>query len=143
MRKSCHLSTRRCSSLKPWPKNCNSLPHLNQSAIGLCTHSPSWLHVVCVTASLSPVVAADLDPGERDAILLALNVKADLVIMDDREGVEEAHRLGLTVTGTIGVLDRAAERSLIDLESAVASLRQTNFRIAPSLLDQLLAADRG
>jgi predicted nucleic acid-binding protein len=62
--------------------------------------------------------------------------------MDEREGVEEARRLGLVVTGTIGVLDRAAERDLIDLESAVASLRQTNFRIDPSLLDRLLAADR-
>ena len=62
--------------------------------------------------------------------------------MDEREGVEEAHRLGLAVTGTIGVPDRAAERGLIDLESAVAGLRQTNFRIAPAFLDQLLATDR-
>ena len=105
-------------------------------------HPASWLHVVPFTASLTPVIAVDLDPGERDAILLALHVKADLVIMDEREGVEEARRLGLAVTGTIGVLDRAAERGLIDLESAVASLRQTNFRIDPTLLEQLLAADR-
>jgi predicted nucleic acid-binding protein len=69
-------------------------------------------------------------------------VKADLVIMDEREGVGEARRLGLVVTGTLGVLDRAAERRLVDLTSAVAALRQTNFRIDPSLLDQLLASDR-
>jgi predicted nucleic acid-binding protein len=50
--------------------------------------------------------------------------------------------LGLVVTGTLGVLDRAAERRLVDLTSAVAALRQTNFRIDPSLLDQLLASDR-
>jgi predicted nucleic acid-binding protein len=103
---------------------------------------PSWLHIVPFTASSTPPVAANLDPGERDAIALALHLKADLVIMDEREGVEEAHRLGLAVTGTIGVLDRAAERGLISLESAVASLRQTNFRVAPSLLDQLLENDR-
>jgi predicted nucleic acid-binding protein len=84
----------------------------------------------------------DLDPGEHDAILLALDVNADLVVMDDREGVEEARRLGLTVTGTLGVLDRAAERGLIDLPSAISALRYTNFRIDPSLLDQLLASDR-
>ena len=46
------------------------------------------------------------------------------------------------MTGTLGVLDRAAERGLIDLASAVASLRQTNFRIDPSLLEQLLTSDR-
>ncbi len=90
------------------------------------------------SASPTAVLLADLDPGEHDAILLALHVRADLVIMDEREGVEEARRLGLTVTGTLGVLDRAAERGLIDLTSAVAALRQTNFRIDPSLIDQLL-----
>jgi len=105
-------------------------------------HAPPWLHVVPFTASPTPLLLADLDPGEHDAILLALQVKADLVIMDEREGVEEARRLGLVVTGTLGVLDRAAERRLIDLTSAVAALRQTNFRIDPSLLDQLLASDR-
>ena len=62
--------------------------------------------------------------------------------MDEREGVEEARRLGLAVTGTLGVLDRAAERGLIDLTSAVMALRQTNFRSDPLLLDQLLASDR-
>lgn len=104
--------------------------------------TPSWLHVVSFTASPTHVLLADLDPGEHDAILLALDVRADLVVMDEREGVEEARRLGLAVTGTLGVPDRASERGLIDLESAVAALRQTNFRIDPSLLDQLLASDR-
>ena len=49
-------------------------------------HPPLWLHVVPFTAPPTPVVLADLDPGEHDAILLALDVRADLVIMDDREG---------------------------------------------------------
>jgi predicted nucleic acid-binding protein len=56
--------------------------------------------------------------------------------------VEEARRLGLNVTGMLGVLDLAAERGLIDLPSAVTAVRQTNFRIDPSLLDRLLDADR-
>jgi len=58
--------------------------------------------------------------------------------MDEREGVEEARRLGLVVTGTLGVLDRAAERGLIELAPAIARLRQTNFRIDPGVLDRLL-----
>src|SRR6266568_695098 len=101
-------------------------------------HRPSWLQVVPLTARPASVSSRDLDPGEHDAVLLALQLKVDLVLMDEREGVEEARRLGLTVTGTLGVLDRAAERGLIDLTSAVAALRQTNFRIDPSLIDQLL-----
>jgi predicted nucleic acid-binding protein len=102
---------------------------------------PTWLHVVPLTTPLTPMLLADLDPGEHDAILLAVQVKADLIIMDEREGVEEARRLGLIVTGTLGVLDRAAERGLIDLASALANLRKTNFRVDPSLLEQLLAFD--
>ena len=52
---------------------------------------------------------ADLDRGEHDAILLALHLKADLVLMDEREGAEEARRLCLTATGMLGV---QAERRL-------------------------------
>ena len=62
--------------------------------------------------------------------------------MDEREGVEAARRLGLAIAGTLGVLDRAAERRLIDLAAAIAGLRQTNFRIDPGILDRLLASDR-
>ena len=118
---------------------------LNQSATPepvrhWIAHRPSWLQVVPLTARSVSVSLPGLDPGEHDAILLALHLKADLVLMDDREGVEEARRLGLTVTGTLGVLDRAAERGLIELSPAIARLRQTNFRVDPGLLDRLLAA---
>jgi predicted nucleic acid-binding protein len=82
-----------------------------------------------------------LDLGERDAILLALQLKADLILMDEREGVDEARRLGLMVTGTLGVLDRAAERGLIELAPVIARLRKTNFRIDPVLLQRLLEGD--
>lgn len=88
---------------------------------------PSWLHIVHFSAPPDSMLDSGLDRGERDAILLALQEKADLVIMDDREGVEQARRLGLTVTGTLGILDRAAERGMIDLASVVESLRRTIF----------------
>ena len=84
---------------------------------------------------------ADLDEGERDAILLALELKADLTLIDERDGVREAIRLGLEVTGTLGVLDRAAERKLLNLPIAVARLRATNFRVHAALLDRLLEED--
>jgi hypothetical protein len=44
------------------------------------------------------------------------------MLMDERDSVKEARRLGLTVTGSLGVLDRAAERGLIDLAPAIARL---------------------
>ena len=45
-----------------------------------------------------------LDPGERHAILLAINEHADLLLMDERAGVRVAREHGLTVTGTLGIL---------------------------------------
>jgi predicted nucleic acid-binding protein len=104
-------------------------------------HRPSWLQVLPLAARPGSVPLLDLDPGERDAILLALRLKADLLLMDERESVEEARRLGLIVNGTLGVLDRAAQRGLIELAPVIADLRQTNFRVDPILLERLLAAD--
>jgi predicted nucleic acid-binding protein len=53
---------------------------------------------------------AHLDPGEQEAILLAEELRADLLLMDDREGRQEAERRALRVIGTLGVLERAANR---------------------------------
>ena len=102
---------------------------------------PDWLEIVPPSQQFDPHALPHLDVGERDAILLALEIKADLVLMDEREGVEEATRLGLTVTGTLGVLDRAAEKGLLDLPDVLSRLRVTNFRVSPTLLDRLLADD--
>ena len=58
-------------------------------------------------------VPADLGPGEREAIALALETKADIVILDDQQGRRIAREKGLSVTGTIGVLIEAQERGVI------------------------------
>jgi predicted nucleic acid-binding protein len=102
---------------------------------------PDWLEIVPLSQQSDPQALPHLDVGERDAILLALEIKADLVLMDERESVEEATRLGLTVTGTLGVLDRAAEKGWLDLPDVLSRLRATNFRVSPTLLDRLLAVD--
>ena len=80
-----------------------------------------------------------LDEGERAAIALARVINADLILMDDRAGVAVARRHGLAVTGTLGVLELAARRRLIDLGLALTRLKTTNFRYPPELIDALLA----
>jgi predicted nucleic acid-binding protein len=64
---------------------------------------------------------------------------ANLLLMDDREGVSAARSRGLAVTGTIGILDIAATRGLIRLNEAVERLKRTSFRYPPDLLNALLA----
>jgi predicted nucleic acid-binding protein len=61
--------------------------------------------------------------------------------MDDFEGREEAERRALTVTGTLGVLETAAIRGLIDLPSVLAQLQATTFYASQRLYDEVLARD--
>ncbi len=58
-------------------------------------------------------IPADLGSGEREAIALALESKADLIILDDRQGRHAARERGLAVTGTVGLLIEAREKGLI------------------------------
>jgi predicted nucleic acid-binding protein len=81
---------------------------------------------------------ARLGPGECDAILLAQELGADVLIIDELRGRREAGRRHLHFTGTIGVLRAAAREGLLDFKSAIDQLRQTTFYIAQDVLDQLL-----
>lgn len=100
--------------------------------------SPGWL-VEQPAPSVTPERFAHLGDGEAAVLSLAARLQADLVLIDDREAREAAQAESLAVSGTIGVLDRAARRGLVDLSAAVAALRNTNFRIAPSILERVLA----
>ena len=103
---------------------------------------PDWLEVLPVKASDDPSLWA-LDDGEKSAIALALSLNADLILIDERRGAVAALRKGFEVTGTLGVLDLAAERGLVDLAAALARLRNTNFRCRPALFDALLKKHKG
>lgn len=98
---------------------------------------PAWLEVIG-TGDLAPAAAAGLHKGEAAAIALAASLQADLLLIDDRRGVRAAERLGLRVTGTLGVLDLAAERRLLDFGQAIKSLEGTTFRRPTALLEALL-----
>jgi predicted nucleic acid-binding protein len=66
-----------------------------------------------------------LDAGEGAAIAPAIELHADLLLMDDEEGVSAARGKGLVVTGTLGVLSRAAQRHLLNLADAFDLLKRT------------------
>jgi predicted nucleic acid-binding protein len=102
---------------------------------------PGWLFIMSAPTGADAALAS-LDDGERAAIALATAINADLLLMDDRAGVIVARAQGIEVTGTLGVLDRAAQHGLIDLATAFAALQATNFHIRQDLLEVLLARDR-
>jgi predicted nucleic acid-binding protein len=84
-----------------------------------------------------------LDAGEEDAIALAVEIHADLLLMDDEEGVIVARGKGLEVTGTLGLLSRAAQRQLLNLADAFERVKRTNFRYRQDIMDQFLAENSG
>jgi predicted nucleic acid-binding protein len=102
---------------------------------------PPWLAIRSVTGSSTHKKSRTpaLDEGETEALALAELLKADLILMDDHAGVTAARAEGFTMMGTLGVLDLAASRGLIDLADAFRRLNATNFRSRPELLDALLA----
>ena len=98
---------------------------------------PAWLIVQSVEV-VNDESLTSLDLGERHAISLAEKLKADLIILDEREARKVAASKDLKVIGLLGVLYQAALRDLIDLAESSERLRKTNFRASSSLLDLLL-----
>jgi predicted nucleic acid-binding protein len=113
----------------------NTPPHVRQWAHSL----PTW---IAVQTPKTLNLALDVDAGELEAICLAQEIKADAVLMDDRAGRNAAIHCGLAVVGTIGLLEQAAARELIELPRAMERLRQTNARLDAGLIYAALERDK-
>ena len=98
---------------------------------------PAWCEVRSVNASADPALN-ELDPGERDAILLALEAGIDTVLIDEISGRREAARFRLHVIGTVALLEKAAQCGLINFRQAFQRLEHTNFRLASAIRDEFL-----
>ncbi|MEO1147365.1 MAG: DUF3368 domain-containing protein [Cyanobacteria bacterium J06638_22] len=77
----------------------------------------------------------DIDLGEAEAILLAQQLKADLLLMDERRGRALAVNYGLRVTGLLGVLLQAKRNGLIPAVKPLMDqlIEIANFRISNQL----------
>ena len=103
--------------------------------------SSVWVLRLPVTnQSLLTALTRDLDRGEAESIVLALEKKADLILLDEKEGRHAAQRQGLYVLGTVGVLIEAARKSYIhQLRPQLEALRQTaGFYLSDELFQTAL-----
>lgn len=91
--------------------------------------------------ALVTALRRDLDRGEAETIALALELDADLVLLDEKEGRHAAQRLGLRVLGVVGILLGAKANGAIDkMCPHLDALRQTaGFYVSPSLYQYALA----
>jgi predicted nucleic acid-binding protein len=99
-------------------------------------NTPRWLDIVSPKASL---ILGELDLGESEAIAIATEVHADVVLMDEQAGRQEAVRRGLRVAGTLSILDEAEQTGLVSFEEAVTELRKTTFRVSQAVLAEIRA----
>jgi predicted nucleic acid-binding protein len=98
---------------------------------------PSWLQVQALGSTPDPTLDY-LDPGERQAIALAEELRADQLLLDDADARREAARRRLPFIGTLGVLREAARREFLDLRPVLAELLETSFYVHPDLIESLL-----
>jgi hypothetical protein len=100
-----------------------------------------WIEVHPVgNTGLVKVLGLDLDPGESEAIVLAMESGADLLLVDERKARRVASRLGLNVVGTIGLLVLAKQKGLLTAIRPVLDAlgTQAGFRIGARVYDQAL-----
>ena len=104
-----------------------------KTAQWITRHSPQ-------NASLVSALRQDLDAGEAEAIVLALEMPADLLLMDERLGRETARHLGIRMTGLVGVLVESKRRGIIPAVSPILqSLRErAGFRLSDALYRRIL-----
>jgi predicted nucleic acid-binding protein len=101
-----------------------------------------WARVVSVTETdTSQRLHQMLDTGEADALALASQIGADLILLDEAAARKQAEGLELRKTGTIGLLLRAKRDGLIDeVRPELEALRATSFWIDDPLYQRVLRA---
>lgn len=85
--------------------------------------------------------ASGLDDGESEAIILADELKSDVLIMDERKGRKVAQKLGIKITGTVGVLLQAYSETMIssdEIKAYLDRLKNSNIRLSESLIQKAL-----
>lgn len=99
---------------------------------------PEWVTIRRIE-KLDIQNAFDLDTGEASAIILALELKSVLLILDDYKARKVAEKMGLNITGTLGLFLKAKQLNIISsIRPLLERIQQTNFRYSQKVFDQIL-----
>jgi len=100
---------------------------------------PVWIEVVEPTTDLQKGLSSYLDKGEATAISLAAEHENSLLIIDEIKGRKAAKEIGISVTGSLGVLIAAKNKGHIQtVKPLIEKIQKTNFRISEELVEYVL-----
>lgn len=108
-------------------------PRTPQSVQVWIKNPPAWVEFRTPTQT-EPL---GLDVGEEHAIALAIELHSP-VLLDEKEARRIANNKGVIVLGTIGIIERAATKNLLDIRRTFAVLTRTNFRINERLIAEAI-----
>jgi predicted nucleic acid-binding protein len=100
----------------------------------------TWIKTVAVKDRLAvEMLLGELDLGEAETIVLAREIGADWVLMDEKKGRRKLAQLDLPKIGTLGILLKAKQVGLLStLEPEIARLRRQGFSISQSVVEAVL-----
>jgi len=93
---------------------------------------PEWIEINAPTDKYrQKILELQIDKGEASAIALALEISDSIIILDDQKARKVAEKLGLEITGTIGVIIKAKLQGIIpSIKPVLAKIRKTDFRLS-------------
>ncbi len=100
-----------------------------------------WLEIQPIAdLILLQTLNAQLDPGEAEAIALAIETKADRLLIDERLGRSIATKYGLKIRGLLGILVNAKTSGLIPALKPILDtlINQAGFRVSQMLYERTL-----
>lgn len=104
----------------------------------------SWIKERRVKDQLAlEILTLFLDRGEAEAIILAKEISADRLLIDEKAGRNVSKRLKLKIIGTLGILLLAKEERLIpQIAETIDKLKENNFWIGKEVEQQILRKAR-
>lgn len=103
--------------------------------------STDWIKVRRITnQNLYNEIEENLDSGETESIVLAIELQADILLIDEKKGRRIAEKYGLRITGLLGILIEAKEEKIIKEVKPMLDrlIYEIGFRISPRLYQEIL-----
>jgi len=101
---------------------------------------PEWIKIQTVSdKKYQDFLETQVDRGEASAIALATEYDDVLLLLDDLKARKLATRLKFKITGTLGVIHKAKQMSVIDkVKPLIDKLLLTDFRVADNVIEEIL-----